>query len=82
MVAPRANMVSVNRTAANTSATSPRRFILLPEDPAEGAAHGPRIRRYKLTAVGTGVTSRHAGVGSAEFPTAGIARGLGRLGQM
>jgi len=75
-------MVSVNRTAAKTSVASPRRFILLPEDSAGGAAHGPRIRRYKLTAVCTGVTSRRGAVRGSELSTAGIAGGLGRLGQM
>ncbi len=44
----------MNRIAANSSVSSPRRFILLPEDTAEGTSQGRRIRRYQLTSLGQG----------------------------
>jgi hypothetical protein len=74
-------MVDVNRTAANPSVSSPRRFILLPEETAE-QRHGPRVRRYRLTSVGQGVGLRRGEISSVDVATARIARELGRLGRM
>ncbi len=73
-------MVLVNRSAANSSVSPPRRFILLPEESAGGEPHGPRIRRYKLTSVGSGANPQRAGLNNADVSTAGMARELGRLG--
>ncbi len=67
-------MVSVNQSAANSSVTPPRRFILLPEESAAGASHAPRVRRYKLTSVGSGARPQRLRPGSAELSTAGMAR--------
>jgi hypothetical protein len=55
----------MNRIAANLDhgVSSPRRFILLPEEPAGGSSQGRRIRRYQLTSLGQGA-GRSAG-GSA-----------------
>ena len=78
----RANMLSMNRSAANSSVSPPRRFILLPEESADGAPHGPRIRRYKLTSVGQGAGRQRAGLSGTDISTARIARELGRLGRM
>jgi len=75
-------MVAMNRSAANSSASPPRRFILLPEETAVGAPHGPRIRRYKLTSVGSGAHPQRSGLDNADVSTAGTARELGRLGCM
>jgi hypothetical protein len=44
----------MNRTAADSIVSSPRRFILLPEAAAEGSARPGRIRRYQLTSIGHG----------------------------
>jgi hypothetical protein len=70
----------VNRLAANHTVSPPRRFILLPEESAEGASLGPRIRRYKLTSVGPGAGSQRVGAGDAS--PARIVGGPGRLERM
>jgi hypothetical protein len=75
-------MLSMNRSAANSSVSSPRRFILLPEEPVDAPHHGPRIRRYQLTSVGQGAGRRRADLSSVDLATARIARELGRLGRM
>jgi len=75
-------MAAMNRLAANSSVSPPRRFILLPEESAGGAPDGPRIRRYKLTSVGQGAARRRAGLGGADIATAGIGREFGQLGGM
>ena len=74
----RATMVYVNRLAANSSPSAPRRFILLPEETALGEPKGPRTRRYKLASVGLGAGRLRTGSSSAE-PGAFIAHGFGRL---
>ena len=73
-------MLIVNRSAANPSVSKPRRFILLPEELAGGSPHDPRIRRYKLTSVGTGARRLRPGSDGMDIARAGIARGSGRLG--
>jgi hypothetical protein len=75
-------MVDVNRSAANPSVPTPRRFILLPEEGADGASLGPRIRRYTLTSVGQGAGRQRADLSGTDVSTARIARELGRLGRM
>ncbi|HEV7163200.1 MAG TPA: hypothetical protein VGN25_08100 [Solirubrobacteraceae bacterium] len=72
----------MNRSAANSSNTPPRRFILLPEEMADGAPNGRRIRRYKLTSVGQAAGSQRARLSGTDVSTARIARELGRLGRM
>jgi hypothetical protein len=37
---PPANMLAMNRSAANPSDETPRRFMVLPEELADGAPHG------------------------------------------
>jgi hypothetical protein len=75
-------MLTMNRSAANTSVSSPRRFILLPEEPVGAPLNGPRIRRYQLSSVGQGAGRRLAGISSVDISTARIAREFGRLGRM
>jgi len=74
-------MLTMNRSATNSSVSSPRRFILLPEESVDAPHNGPRIRRYQLTSVGQG-GRRRAGIGNVDLATARIARELGRLGRM
>jgi len=71
-------MPSVNRAAANTSVSSPRRFILLPEELVDAPRQGPRIRRYQLTSVGAGAERRRAGISNVDIAMARIARGTPR----
>jgi hypothetical protein len=75
-------MLTMNRSAANSSVSSPRRFILLPEEQVDAPQQGPRIRRYQLSSVGQGAGRRRAGLSSVDLATARIARELGRLGRM
>ncbi len=79
---PHANMLLMNRSAANSSVSPPRRFILLPEETADGAPSGRRIRRYTLTSVGLGAGRARAGLSGTDVSTARMARELGRLGRM
>jgi hypothetical protein len=73
-------MLGMNRSAANTNESAPRRFILLPEEAADGVLSRPRIRRYQLTRVGRGgAARRRAGLSDAELTMARMACGLGRL---
>jgi hypothetical protein len=72
----------MNRSAANSIVSRPRRFILLPEDSADACSHGPRIRRYRLTSVGQGADRRRAGLRGAGIAETRIERELGRLGRM
>ena len=72
----------MNRSAANSSVSPPRRFILLPEETVNGSSRAPRIRRYRLTSVGQGVDRRRGGLGGSKLATARIAPELGRLGRM
>ena len=78
----RAKMHVMNRSAANPSVPPPRRFILLPEETATGASHGPRIRRYTLTSVGQGAGRQRIRLSGTDLATAGIAREFGRLGRV
>ena len=78
----RVNILGVNRLAANQTDSPPRRFILLPEELADGASLGPRIRRYKLTSVGQGAGSQRVGPSGTDVSTARMACELGRLGRM
>jgi hypothetical protein len=66
-------MLLMNRSAANTSVSSPRRFILLPEETVDAPHDGPRIRRYQLTSLGQGAGRRRAGISSVDISTARIA---------
>ena len=75
-------MLVMNRSAANTNVSSPRRFILLPEEPLDVAPHGPRIRRYKLSSVGQGAGRRRADLDNIDLAMARLASELGRLGRM
>jgi hypothetical protein len=63
-------MPGMNRSAANSIGVPPRRFILLPEDPAATSGHGRRIRRFQLTPIahGAGRGSSFAGVDSSAAP--------------
>jgi hypothetical protein len=70
----------MNRSAANPGDSSPRRFILLPEETTDGVASQPRIRRYQLTRVGRGAVRRRAGLSDSEIATARMACELSRLG--
>jgi hypothetical protein len=72
-------MLAMNRSAANSSDSSPRRFILLPEETADGVASRPRIRRYQLTRVGRGAGRRRTGLSVSEIALARMACEL-RLG--
>ena len=74
-------MAAMNRSAANSSKSFPRRFVLLPEVQADSGAHGPRIRRYQLTSVGQGASHRRAARG-ADIATAWTARDPGPPGGM
>jgi len=42
----------MHRPALNKNVSSPRRFLLLPQESVDGPANGPRIRRYQLSSVG------------------------------
>ena len=68
-------MHRMNRSGLNVSISSPRRFLLLPQESVDGPSQGPRIRRYKLTSVG-----RRPGVNGVDIATVRNARELGRLG--
>jgi hypothetical protein len=74
-------MLAMNRSAANSIVSSPRRFILLPEDPADGRSQGRRIRRYQLTSLGQGAGRgrSRSGAGVAAAPGA---REIGRAQAM
>jgi len=72
-------MLLMNRLAAKSSDSSPRRFILLPEETADGASSRPRIRRYQLTRVGRGAGRRRTSLSASEIVLARIACEL-RLG--
>jgi hypothetical protein len=61
----------------NVSSQAPRRFILLPEETADGSSQRPRIRRYQLSSVG-----QRPGLDDVEIALARIACELGRTGRM
>jgi hypothetical protein len=73
------NILAMNRSAAKPSDSLPRRFILLPEDAADGAPSRPRIRRYQLTRIGRGAVRLRTSLSEAEIVTARMAVELGRL---
>jgi hypothetical protein len=75
-------MVAMDRSANHPSVSSPRRFILLPEEQIDAQHRGPRIRRYQLTSVGTGARHGRAGISNVDIATARMTRELGRLGRM
>jgi hypothetical protein len=60
--------------------SSPRRFFLLPEEPAGGPGQRSRIRRYRLASVGEGAGCWRADA-DTEIAMARIARELARLGR-
>jgi len=74
-------MLAMNRIAANSIVSSPRRFILLPEDSADGRSQGRRIRRYQLTSLGYGAGRGRFRLG-AGIPASLSARELGRAGPL
>jgi hypothetical protein len=58
----------------STSSESPRRrFLLLPEDGAQGSTRRPAIRRYRLAGIG-----RSPDLDGSDLATARIAGELGR----
>jgi len=67
----------VNRSVLSANLSSPRRFLLLPQESVDAPSQGPRIRRYQLTSVG-----RRPGVNGVDIATVRIARELGRLGDV
>jgi len=69
-------MVSMNRAVLSANLSSPRRFLLLPQESVDGPSQGPRIRRYQLASVG-----RRPGINGVDLATVRNARELGRLGQ-
>ncbi len=69
-------MLVMNPRVANSSAQSPRRFVLLPEQGDDVSSRAPRIRRYRLASV-----SRRSGMSEVDVASARIARELGRLGK-
>jgi hypothetical protein len=75
-------MLAMNRSANPSSVSSPRRFILLPEEQVDAQHRGPRIRRYQLTSVGTVARHRRAGISNVDIVTARMTRELDRLGRM
>jgi len=79
---PRANILGVNRSAAKASVSSPRRFILLPEELVDAPHRDPRVRRYQLSSLGQAAGPGHAGISNVDLATARNARELGRLGRM
>ncbi len=66
-------MLAMNPPVTNSSAQSPRRFVLLPEAGDDVSSRGPRVRRYRLASV-----SRRSGM-SEDVASARIARELGGL---
>jgi hypothetical protein len=74
-------MAAMKRSAANSSVSAPRRFILLPEEIGGGSTQGRRIRRYRLTSVGLGAGRREGPSGSDTVP-ARIGRELGGRGRV
>ncbi len=75
-------MLAMDRSANPSNVSSPRRFILLPEEQVDAQYRGPRIRRYRLTSVGTGAGHRRAGISNVDIATARMTREFGRLGRM
>jgi hypothetical protein len=74
-------MLAMSQFAFMSSPSPPRRFILLPEETADGRAK-PRIRRYRLTSVGQGTDRSRGGPSGSDAATARIACEFGRLGRM
>jgi hypothetical protein len=70
----RAKMIEMNPSSLNSSAASPRRFILLPEESVDGRGQRPRVRRYYLSRVGPRPGASRAGVAAVRH-----ARELGRV---
>jgi hypothetical protein len=71
----------MNRSAAKSSVSPPRRFILLPEETAVAMPHGARIRRYSLTSIARTAGGQGAGPEDALLASQ-VARGVGRPGAM
>jgi len=76
----------MNRQAANPDqrVSSPRRFILLPEEPVDGARQGRRIRRYQLTSLpfaGTRGPAASRRRGRAKPADVAVATGVRALAQ-
>jgi hypothetical protein len=69
-----ANMLTMHRPVLNANISSPRRFLLLPQESVDDPGQGPRIRRYQLTSVG-----RRPGMNGVDIATVRIARERGRL---
>jgi hypothetical protein len=67
-------MAEMNPSSLNSSAVSPQRFILLPEESVDGRSQRPPIRRYYHSSVG-----RRPGTSRADVAVDRNARELGRL---
>jgi hypothetical protein len=70
-------MLTMNRPSSSPINSHSRRFLLLPEEAAEGSGRRPQIRRYRLASIG-----RHGGLNGSDLATARIAGELSRLRRM
>jgi len=70
-------MLAMNPPFPNSSVSSPRRFLLLPEEPVNGHGQRPRIRRYRLTSV-----CQRPSLNGVEIAGAPIARELDCAGRI
>jgi hypothetical protein len=66
----------MSQPISNSIASSPRRFLLLPEEHDRVPVAAPRIRRYRLSSLG-----RNAGAGSANPSRTRSASDGDRLGE-
>jgi hypothetical protein len=71
-----ANILAMNTSPANSMASPPRRFVLLPEESMDAPSQGVRIRRYRLTSV-----ARRRTIDGA-LPAARAAGDIGQLGRL
>jgi hypothetical protein len=70
-------MTRMNPPRNNSRFSSPRRFILLREEPVDGNGQRPRIRRYQLASVG-----HRPALNQVDLATARFARELDHLGRI
>jgi hypothetical protein len=78
--AGRGKLLHMNSSAANSSVSPPRRFILMPEEPVDRAGEKPRIRRYQLASFAQGAWpcsgEERGGTDAPRLPSAGSNLGL------